>query len=82
MRLLGWIVAGCMGLAILRLVLEVAVLFLLLALALALIKAPQNTLMVLLSLALLEAFSRHPALGFCLMLGVVTAGSVTPGQRQ
>lgn len=75
MRLVGWIVVLCIGLAVLRAALAVGLVVGGVVMLIALIAAPRQTLGVLAALVLLGAFAAHPALGLTfLFLAQLLAG--------
>lgn len=74
MKIFGWILLACLVLTTLRLAVAFTTTAILVGIALALIRAPIQTLSVVLGWLLLCAFARYPALGLTLFSLIIVAG--------
>lgn len=74
MRMLGWVLLGCVILAALRWAVALLLVAILFGVGIALIRAPVQTLSVLFGWLLLNAFAAHPALGLTLFVLIVLGG--------
>jgi hypothetical protein len=77
MKLLGKILLACFVLAALRLGLMFIAAAMVLALVVALIRAPGQTLSVLFGIILLNAFAAHPGPGLILFVLIVLGGKLS-----
>lgn len=73
MRLLGLLLGAAIALAALKIAAQAAMVFLLLAVAVCLIRAPVQTLTVLLGLVLIGTFAQQPMAGLLFLLVALAA---------
>ena len=77
MKLLGSVVLVAFLLAALRLVATVLILSLILTVVIGLVRAPWQTLSVLLGLVLINALAAYPALGLIILFAVIFVGQIS-----
>ncbi|WP_057884186.1 hypothetical protein [Tsuneonella troitsensis] len=72
MKFVGWILGGLLALAVLRMAAIVTFGAIILALVVALIRAPKETLAILTSLSFLSAFAAYPLVGLLVCALILT----------
>ncbi len=77
MRVLGWLLLASIALTAFKWAVGLVAIIILLALVIALIRAPAQTLAVLFGWLLLCAFAAHPALGLILFILVILGGKLS-----
>ena len=74
MKVIGWFLLSCLVLTTLRWAVALALTAILLGIGFALIRAPIQTLSVVLGWLMLCAFAQYPALGLVLFILIIVAG--------
>lgn len=76
MRALSWFIGAVLAITVLRLAIQASLAIIMVIIAIALVRAPGNTLKVLAGLLLLSAFAGHPLAGLTFLSLVILGGIV------